>query len=97
MLDCGVLIPADWSGVFQSLAEMTKAFEAASEQAAASGRYRETRRNNNPVEVEAEDAEKPMVVPVDVEEREDGYSLVMDVPGLQKSDVKVSTLPAALL
>jgi HSP20 family protein len=30
-----------------------------------------------------------VIVPVDVEEREDSYYLAMDVPGLQKSDLKI--------
>ena len=35
--------------------------------------------------------------PVDIEEDEEGYSLFMDVPGLQKSDIKVLSLPHAPL
>ncbi len=46
-------------------------------------------------EAPREDAEsKPEVVqavPVDIEEHAEGYTLFMDVPGLQKSDVKVNS------
>ena len=37
-------------------------------------------------------AEERIWCPVDVEEHADGYSLWMDVPGLQKSDIKVCFL-----
>lgn len=35
-------------------------------------------------------AEAIQAVPVDIEEHAEGYTLYMDVPGLQKSDVKAS-------
>ena len=36
-------------------------------------------------------AEVIQAVPVDIEEHAEGYTLYMDVPGLQKSDVKASS------
>lgn len=33
-------------------------------------------------------------VPVDIEEHADGYTLYMDVPGLQKADVKIQIFPS---
>lgn len=70
---------------------MSKAFEAAGPDFDASYEPRQPR--NSPRGDEPTDSaeyEVPVTVAVDVEETSEGYSLFMDVPGLQKSDVKVA-------
>ena len=82
------VVLSDWSALFQSLAEMSKSFEAgASEFRSEAQQPSEYSRDD---EAGATDSEVPVTVAVDVEEGADGYSLFMDVPGLQKSDVKVN-------
>jgi HSP20 family molecular chaperone IbpA len=72
---------------------MSKAFESAaqdydSQYAKTGQRYQEAAPSSD-----AEDVSVAVGVPVDIEEREDGYSLWMDVPGLQKSDLKIQVFP----
>ena len=54
------------------------------------------RGNRGPADAAAQEAdpaaEERIWCPVDVEEHADGYSLWMDVPGLQKSDIKARAL-----
>lgn len=86
---------ADWASFFQGLSEMSKAFESAAQDYetqfanAKPPRYQEGAGANS----DAEDVSAAVGVPVDIEEREDGYSLWMDVPGLQKSDLKIQVFP----
>lgn len=84
---------ADWSKLFDSLADLGRAFEASSAEYATSGGPRTA--NGESQDGEAPEYTREVAVAVDVEEHEDGYSLYMDVPGLQKSDIKVEAQTAS--